>query len=70
VALKSVRLNQYLPYCEIEEHIMVERAKCGCGRSPTGFCIGWHSLSDEDYQAKKKEYDERQAKAADKDENQ
>lgn len=20
---------------------------CGCGRSPTGFCIGWHGLSEE-----------------------
>jgi hypothetical protein len=24
---------------------------CGCGRSPTGDCIGWHVLSEEDYQA-------------------
>ena len=23
--------------------------ECGCGRSPTGKCIGWHSLSEEDY---------------------
>jgi len=22
---------------------------CGCGRSPTGFCIGWHALSAEEY---------------------
>jgi len=29
---------------------------CGCGRSPTGECIGWHSLSDEEYQAKLKEH--------------
>ena len=33
---------------------------CGCGRSPTGDCIGWHSLSDEDFQAKLKEYFESQ----------
>jgi len=26
---------------------------CGCGRSPTGNCIGWHSLSEEIYQHKK-----------------
>ena len=25
---------------------------CGCGRSPTGECIGWHALSDEEYQEK------------------
>jgi CDGSH-type Zn-finger protein len=24
-----------------------EAAKCGCGRSPTGFCVGLHKLSDE-----------------------
>lgn len=30
-----------------------EIGKCGCGRSPTGKCIGWHSLSEELYQHKK-----------------
>jgi hypothetical protein len=24
--------------------------ECGCGRSPTGKCIGWHGLSEEEYQ--------------------
>ena len=24
--------------------------ECGCGRSPTGKCIGWHVLSEEEYQ--------------------
>jgi hypothetical protein len=33
---------------------------CGCGRSPTGQCCGWHSLSDEDFQVKLKEYFESQ----------
>jgi hypothetical protein len=23
---------------------------CGCGRSPNGKCIGWHSLTQEQYQ--------------------
>jgi hypothetical protein len=27
--------------------------KCGCGRSPTGKCIGWHGLSEEMYQHRK-----------------
>ena len=27
-------------------------ADCGCGRSPTGKCIGWHNLSEEEYQEK------------------
>jgi hypothetical protein len=26
---------------------------CGCGRSPTGNCIGWHSLTEEMYQHQK-----------------
>jgi hypothetical protein len=26
---------------------------CTCGRSPTGKCVGWHKLSEEDYQKKK-----------------
>jgi hypothetical protein len=23
--------------------------KCGCGRSPTGKCIGWHGLEEDIY---------------------
>jgi hypothetical protein len=26
---------------------------CGCGRSPTGKCIGWHGLTEEMYQHRK-----------------
>ena len=33
---------------------------CGCGRSPTGRCIGWHSLTEEQYREKKAQYEERQ----------
>ena len=40
---------------------MGEASKCGCGRSPTGNCIGWHSLSDSEYQLKKATYEKRQA---------
>lgn len=25
---------------------------CGCGRSPTGDCVGWHRLSDAEYAQK------------------
>ena len=31
---------------------MNEVTKCGCGRSPTGNCIGWHELTEEEYQEK------------------
>ena len=36
-------------------------AECGCGRSPTGQCIGWHNLSEEEYQQKLKEHQEKAA---------
>ena len=29
---------------------------CGCGRSPTGFCIGWHALSEAEFQRKLAEH--------------
>ena len=31
--------------------------QCGCGRSPTGRCWGWHALTEDQYRAKKEEYD-------------
>lgn len=33
---------------------------CGCGRSPTGKCIGWHALSEKEYQEKLKQYKEKE----------
>jgi len=30
---------------------------CGCGRSPTGQCCGWHGLTENDYQARKAEWE-------------
>jgi|TARA_B110000240_G_scaffold157402_1_gene175084 hypothetical protein len=33
--------------------------ECGCGRSPTGKCIGWHKLSEEEYQEKLKEHEDK-----------
>ena len=33
-------------------------SKCGCGRSPTGLCVGWHKLTEEKYKEKKKKYEE------------
>ena len=40
--------------------------KCGCGRSPTGKCLGWHALSEEEYQKKKAAYEAKQAKKSEK----
>jgi hypothetical protein len=29
---------------------------CGCGRSPTGKCIGWHGLTEEQYKEALEKY--------------
>ena len=34
-----------------------EFGACGCGRSPTGKCIGWHGLTEEQYQTALDEYE-------------
>jgi hypothetical protein len=33
-----------------------EFGKCGCGRSPTGKCCGWHGLTEEAYQERLEKY--------------
>lgn len=33
---------------------------CGCGRSPTGQCCGWHALTEEAYQIKLAEWNQQQ----------
>jgi hypothetical protein len=33
-----------------------EIGKCGCGRSPSGLCVGWHSLTEEEYQVRLAQY--------------
>jgi len=39
-------------------------SQCGCGRSPTGKCIGWHGLAQEVFEAKLQEYNAQQLKEA------
>jgi len=34
---------------------------CPCGRSPIGKCIGWHGLTEEQYQVKLAEWKEKNA---------
>ena len=41
-----------------ETRLATQKSNCSCGRSPTGICIGWHSLTEEKYKEKKKKYDE------------
>ena len=37
-----------------------KKETCPCGRSPIGRCIGWHGLSESDYQKKLAEYKAKQ----------
>ena len=34
-----------------------EFGRCGCGRSPTGKCCGWHGLTEEAYGVKLSEWE-------------
>ena len=31
--------------------------QCGCGRSPTGFCLGWHALDEEVFRIELAKYE-------------
>lgn len=42
---------------------IVGKGTCGCGRSPTGDCVGWHKLTTSQYLEKLKEH-ERQRQVA------
>ncbi len=49
---------------DLKEEVMQVRVQedtskvgqCGCGRSPTGKCIGWHGLTEDAFKAKLQEY--------------
>jgi hypothetical protein len=51
------------PFVEVRKINEFVLAECGCGRSPTGNCVGWHDLTEEQYVEKKAAYE---AKKADK----
>jgi hypothetical protein len=37
----------------------MKKGTCGCGRSPTGNCIGWHGLSEDQFQLELAKYREK-----------
>lgn len=41
---------------DMQVRVNEEIGKCGCGRSPTGKCIGWHGLTESAYQAALEKY--------------
>ena len=45
-------------------YIRKKDGNCKCGRSPTGDCIGWHKLTEEQYQEKTEEDKEKIIKEA------
>jgi hypothetical protein len=42
----------------------VRAQECGCGRSPTGHCIGWHDLDEDEYRQRLAEYEAEQNRLA------
>jgi hypothetical protein len=46
-----------------------EIGKCGCGRSPTGKCIGWHGLPEDIYKHRLMMYMEDQMRDDDDEHN-
>jgi hypothetical protein len=46
------RKNKMSPSVE-----QMKQGTCGCGRSPTGDCCGWHGLSEEEYLQRKELYE-------------
>ena len=41
------------------EQVQEGGTSCGCGRSPTGKCIGWHALSEQEFQKRLAEHQEK-----------
>jgi hypothetical protein len=41
---------------EMQVRVSEKIGSCGCGRSPTGNCIGWHGLTEEAFKQKLEEY--------------
>lgn len=48
----SVSLDQFASNWDaiFKKDKKMKTGTCGCGRSPTGDCIGWHSLTESAYQ--------------------
>lgn len=41
------------------EQVKEGGSPCGCGRSPTGKCVGWHGLTEAEFQKRLSEYQEK-----------
>ena len=59
VILPLMHLGQYLQETDMQIRVKEEVkqfGKCGCGRSPTGYCIGWHGLNEEQLKQAQEKY--------------
>jgi Fe-S cluster assembly ATPase SufC len=53
LAISAHRQKKLLKGLDMQVRVKEDPAqfgKCGCGRSPTGKCIGWHGLTQEQFQ--------------------
>jgi hypothetical protein len=41
---------------QVRVSVTEEIGRCGCGRSPTGKCIGWHGLTESAYKEALEQY--------------
>jgi len=55
-AYRNDMVTRNYPYQQISDiitkweiKVAIEKNTCTCGRSPTGSCIGWHKLTEEQY---------------------
>lgn len=59
--LRQLRKSAQKPCVQARKTKEFVMAECGCGRSPTGKCVGWHDLTEEQYVEKKAAYEAKQA---------
>ena len=66
VDLKTFDNNWNQVFNKKEKTMQVQEEKpvgsCGCGRSPTGVCCGWHALSEEEFRDALAVYEDKQNK--------
>jgi len=63
VILPPMRPEQYLVGINMQIRVKENTAqfgKCGCGRSPTGYCMGWHGLNEQQLKEAQEKYQAQQ----------
>ena len=59
VILPRMHLEQYPAEANMQIRVKENTAqfgKCGCGRSPTRYCIGWHGLNEQQLKEAQEKY--------------